>query len=183
MKVAVSATGTSLDSPVDARFGRCAYFVVADSASMKFEPVENPGGASAQGAGIVTAQMIADKGVEAVLTGNCGPNSYQALNAAGVQVITGVSGTVREAIQSYNEGTYRAADAPNVGSHFGVGASSGTMGRGMGGGTATTLHESPFVQQDSSLVELLKELQRQLDHLRTQVQQVNERIDALHGKD
>lgn len=182
MRVAVSASVASLDSQVDARFGRCPYFVVADPSTMEFDSVENPGGASAQGAGIVTAQMIADKGVEAVLTGNCGPNAYQTLNAAGVQVITGISGTVREALQAYNEGKYRATDAPNVGSHFGMSAP-GAMGRGMGGDTASIPQEQPPPQQDSSLVGLLKELQGQLDHLRTQVQDINERIDDLHGKD
>lgn len=182
MRVAVSSSGTVLDSQVDARFGRCPYFVVADPSTMEFEAIENPGGASAQGAGIATAQMVADKGVEVVLTGNCGPNAYQALNAAGVQVITGISGTVREAILGYKEGKYHATDAPNVGSHFGMSAP-GAMGRGMGGDTATVPQERPSSQQDSSLVGLLRELQGQLYQLRTQVQEINERIDDLHGKD
>ncbi len=181
MRVAVSASGTVLDSQVDARFGRCAYFLVADPSTMEFEAVENPGGASAQGAGIVTAQMIADKGVEAVLTGNCGPNAYQALNAAGVQVITGISGTVRAAIQAYKEGRYRATDAPNVGSHFGMSAP-GATGRGMGGSTNTTHQGLPPSEPDSTLVGLLKELQGQIESVRTQVQEINERIDDLHGK-
>ncbi len=182
MRVAVSASGPSLDSQVDARFGRCAYFVVADPSTMEFEAVENPGGASAQGAGIATAQMIAGKGVEAVLTGNCGPNAYQALNAAGIKAITGVSGTVREAVQRYNQGSYRVSDGPSVGSHFGMGTP-GTMRRGMGGERETIRQEPPPSETDSALVGLLEELQGQLESLRTQVQDINQRIDDLHGKD
>ncbi len=183
MRVAVSASGTSLNSPVDARFGRCAFFVIADPSTMEFEAVENPGGASSQGAGIATAQMIAETGVEAVITGNCGPNAYQALNATGIKVITGVSGTVREALQAYSEGRYRATNAPSVGSHFGMGAP-GTVGRGMGGGAAETIRqETSPSDPDATLLGLLKELQGQLESFRTQIQEINERIDDLHGRD
>ena len=74
--------------------------------------------------------MIAGKGVEAVLTGNCGPNAYQVLSAAGIKVITGVSGKVKDAIQSYKSGKLQASSQPNVAGHFGMGRGGG-MGRGM----------------------------------------------------
>jgi predicted Fe-Mo cluster-binding NifX family protein len=35
MKIAVSAAGNTLDSLVDPRFGRCAYFIIADVEEMK----------------------------------------------------------------------------------------------------------------------------------------------------
>jgi len=88
MKIAISAAGPSLDAAVDARFGRCQYFVIVDPQTMELEALENSNVAAAGGAGISTAQMIANKGAEVVLTGNCGPNAYQTLSAAGVQVIT-----------------------------------------------------------------------------------------------
>jgi hypothetical protein len=68
-----------------------------------------------------------------VLTGNCGPNAYQVLSAAGIQVITGVSGKVEDAVQAYKSGQFRAGSQPNVATHFGEGYGAGT-GRGMGGG-------------------------------------------------
>jgi predicted Fe-Mo cluster-binding NifX family protein len=55
-----------------------------------------------------------------VLTGNIGPNAHQVLSAAGVSVFTGISGTVKEAIEGHKKGLYKAADAPNVGSKFGM---------------------------------------------------------------
>jgi len=81
MKIALSATAPSLDAEVDPRFGRCRYFIIVDSQSMEFEAVDNSNAMAAGGAGISTAQMIASKGVEVVLTGNCGPNAYQTLSA------------------------------------------------------------------------------------------------------
>ena len=85
MKIAISATGSTLDAEVDPRFGRCQYFIIADPQTMEFEVVDNSSAMAAGGAGISAAQMIADKGVEAVLTGNCGPNAYQVLSAAGIR--------------------------------------------------------------------------------------------------
>ena len=75
--------------------------------------------------------MIVSKDVGAVLTGNCGPNAYQVLSAAGIQVITGVSGKIKDAIEKYKGGAFEAAGQANVADHFGSGAG---MGRGHGKG-------------------------------------------------
>ena len=133
MKIAVSATGPSLDAEVDPRFGRCQYFVIVDPQSMEYEALENPNIQAAGGAGISTAQMIANKGVEVVLTGNCGPNAYQTLSAAGLQVISGVAGRIRDAVEAYKAGRVQPSAQPSVAAHFGMGATPG-MGMGMGGG-------------------------------------------------
>ena len=130
MKIGISAAGPSLDADIDPRFGRCQYFIIVEPDTMQFEAVENSGALAAGGAGISTAQMIAGKGVGTVLTDNCGPNAYQVLSAAGIKVITGVSGKVRDAIQDYKSGKLQASSQPNVPGHFGLG-SGGGMGRGM----------------------------------------------------
>ena len=141
MKIAISASSADLSSPVDPRFGRCPYFLLVDSESMDFEAVRNPHVASASGAGIQAAQMVANKGVKAVLTGSCGPNAFQTLQAAGVEVFVGVSGTVEGAVQEYKSGKLRSTTQPNAPPHSGMGMGQGQsmgpgygMGRGMGGG-------------------------------------------------
>jgi predicted Fe-Mo cluster-binding NifX family protein len=131
MKVAITATGLTLDADIDPRFGRCQYFIIVDPETMQSEALENSGAMAGGGAGVSTAQMIASKGVEAVLTGNCGPNAYQVLSAAGIKVITGVAGKVQDAIQGYKSGKFQASSQPNVGDHFGMGRGMG-RGRGMG---------------------------------------------------
>ena len=130
MKVAVSSTGTTLDSAIDPRFGRCSHFLVVETGDMSFEAFSNESVALGGGAGIQSAQFIASKGATAVLTGNCGPNAMSALSAAGVKVILALSGTVREAVQRYNRGDLPSASEANVGAHHGMGG--GGMGRGMG---------------------------------------------------
>ncbi|MFC2019250.1 NifB/NifX family molybdenum-iron cluster-binding protein [Chloroflexota bacterium] len=133
MKIAISAAETSLDAGVDPRFGRCQYFIIADPETMQFEAIENSSAAAMGGAGIATAQMIAGKGVEAVLTGNCGPNAFQVLSAAGIKVITGVIGKVEDALKGYESGKYQPSSQPNVSVNFGAGLARG-RGRGMGRG-------------------------------------------------
>jgi predicted Fe-Mo cluster-binding NifX family protein len=142
MKIAISSAGTNLEAMVDPRFGRCQYFIYIDSETLQFEAVENPGLTASGGAGIATAQAIASRGVEVVITGNCGPNAYQVLSAAGIKVITGVSGKIKDAVQDFKTGKYQASSQPNVTDHFGMGRGMGGGGRGMGHGHGAGRSES-----------------------------------------
>jgi predicted Fe-Mo cluster-binding NifX family protein len=114
MKIAVSSTGPDLDSEIDPRFGRCRYFIIIDQETMKFEAVQNPHVLTTGGAGIQSAQLVANKGAEVILAGNCGPNAFQTLSAAGIKVIVGALGTVREAIERYKRGELQPATQPSV---------------------------------------------------------------------
>ena len=135
MRIAISATDSNLEAEVDPRFGRCKCFLIVDPETLQFEALENTSAAASGGAGISAAQMIAGQEVKAVLTGNCGPNAYQVLEAAGIQVITGMSGNVRQAVESYKSGQTEPSSQANVVSHFGssMGSSYGTAWAGGGG--------------------------------------------------
>ena len=132
MKVCVTASAGGLDAPVDPRFGRCPYFIIVDSETMKFEVVPNTAAGAMAGAGIQAAQLVAGLGAEVVITGNVGPNAFQALSAAGVRIVVGAYGTVREVVEKYKRGELKEAGGPTVGGHFGLGMGRGRgMGRGM----------------------------------------------------
>lgn len=120
MKLCITSEGKTLDSKVDPRFGRCRYFVFFDTETRQFEAEENASAQFQGGAGIQSGQLVLSKGVRAVLTGNVGPNAHQVLSAAGIQVCTGVSGTLKEAVENYKKGNYQPADVPNVDSKFGM---------------------------------------------------------------
>ncbi|MFC1635516.1 NifB/NifX family molybdenum-iron cluster-binding protein [Planctomycetota bacterium] len=119
MRIAVTSTGEGLDSKVDPRFGRAAIFVIGDTDTMDFVAIENEN-ATGGAAGIGSAKCVIDQGVEAVLTGNCGPNAQRTLDAAGVKLYTDVTGTVAEAVELFKSGKLTAAIGPNVQSHFGM---------------------------------------------------------------
>jgi len=133
MKIAISATAPNLNADIDPRFGRCQRFIIADPDTLKFKALENSNASAGGGAGIATAQTLAKEKIDAVITGNCGPNAYEVLEAAGIKVITGASGKVKDAIEDYKAGKLQASTQPNVAGHFGTGGGMG-RGRGMGQG-------------------------------------------------
>ena len=118
-KIAVTAESPNLDARVDPRFGRAAGFVVVDPDTMTLDYVDN--GSSqvmAKGAGIQAAEIVADTGARVLLTGFVGPKAFQALSAAGIAIGQNVDNlTVREAIQSFQDGKVEIAEAPNSHSH------------------------------------------------------------------
>jgi predicted Fe-Mo cluster-binding NifX family protein len=120
MKIAITAPGPTLHANVDSRFGRCPWFLIVDTDRLGFEAVENPNLALSSGAGIRSAQLLAERDVEVVLTGNCGPKAYQSLSAAGIGVIVGCDGTVREAINQFKAGQLDTVDDPTAAGNCGA---------------------------------------------------------------
>jgi predicted Fe-Mo cluster-binding NifX family protein len=119
MRIAVTSQHPDLGSEVDPRFGRAPYFVIVDTDSMDFEVIDNEQNLNAaQGAGIQAAQLVSTHRVEGVLTGHCGPKAFQTLTAAGVSIHSGVSGTVREAVEKFKRGDLKALTAPDVEGHW-----------------------------------------------------------------
>lgn len=121
MKIAITAQNPDLNSDVDPRFGRCGYLILLDPETMDYEAIENTSADASGGAGVAAAQLVAGKGAQALLTGNCGPKAYRALSAAGIKVMTGVSGKIKDAIESYNQGELTESTQANVAEHFGTG--------------------------------------------------------------
>ncbi len=131
MKAAISSKGRDLDSQIDPRFGRCAYFIVVDTDDMSFEVFDNENIAVGGGAGIQSAQFVASKGAKVIITGNVGPNAVRTLSAAGVDLITGQLGSIRSAVEGYTKGKLTSVEEANVPDHYGM-ADAGSMGRGRG---------------------------------------------------
>jgi predicted Fe-Mo cluster-binding NifX family protein len=120
MKIAISSKGNTLDSEIDPRFGRAGFFLLVDPETMNFEVIENKQNLQLpQGAGIQAAQVVVEQGAKTVLTGNCGPKAFKVLQASGVKVAVGISGSIQEAINNYKSGKINFAEAPNVEGHWG----------------------------------------------------------------
>ena len=119
MKIAVTSTGKNLESNVDPRFGRAAYFIIVNPDTMDYEVVENIQNLSLpQGAGIQAGQTIAGNNVDVLLTGNCGPKAFKVLQSAGIKIITNVNGRVLDAISKHKKGELESTNEPNVEEHW-----------------------------------------------------------------
>jgi predicted Fe-Mo cluster-binding NifX family protein len=119
MKIIITSQGTSLESAVDPRFGRAKYFILADTESGEFSAHDNAQNLNApQGAGIQAGQVVARLGAEAVLTGHIGPKAFTTLQAANIAIYTGVSGTVKGAIEQFKGRGLEPAAGADVQGHW-----------------------------------------------------------------
>ena len=119
MKLAVTSQGNNLKAPLDPRFGRAKYFIVVDTETGAFSAADNTVNLNAaQGAGIQAGKRVAELGVEGLITGHVGPKAFSTLQAGGVKIYTGASGTVADAIEQFKSGKLAAAASADVEGHW-----------------------------------------------------------------
>ena len=119
MKIAITAQAEGLDAQVDPRFGRAAGFAVVDTETDAYSYIDNAQNVNAaQGAGIQAAQTVLNAGVEALVTGHCGPKAFRTLEQGGVKIYPGAEGSVAEAVEQFKAGKLQEADSADVQSHW-----------------------------------------------------------------
>ncbi len=120
MKVAVSADGDSEKANVDERFGRCPYFVIVDTEDMEFETIENEHADESHGVAPQVVQTLSEMDIEAVITGNIGPNGYQTLESAAIEAYK-ASGKISKAVEKLKDGELEQIEDETVKGHHGKG--------------------------------------------------------------
>jgi predicted Fe-Mo cluster-binding NifX family protein len=119
MRIAVTSTGKDIEAPLDPRFGRARYIIIVDEDGKVVEAVDNAQGANAlSGAGIQAGKLLADRKVDVLMTGHCGPNAFKTLQAAGIKVVVEQSGTVKEALDRFRRGNVTFSTQANVEAHW-----------------------------------------------------------------
>ncbi|HPC05889.1 MAG TPA: NifB/NifX family molybdenum-iron cluster-binding protein [Anaerolineaceae bacterium] len=105
-----SAQQDTLESPVDPRFGRCAYLIKVDTESNEWEAFINPGTSQSGGAGIAAAQFVIDKKAAAVVSGDFGPNASNTFKVAGIAMFLYGSevSTVKQAVEFFQQDKLQA---------------------------------------------------------------------------
>ena len=165
MKIAITSSGDNLDSQMDPRFGRCQYFMIVDPDTMDFEAMPNESAMASGGAGIQAAQTIVNVGINGVITGNVGPNAFEVLSAAGIETMTGASGTVRHALELYKSGSLQSAAGATVVSHAGMPA--------MGSGQEVPGQASLTKEQKISMLE------DELEQSKLQLAQIKKKLEDM----
>ena len=111
MKIAISATASDIHAPFDPRFGRGANFIFVDTDTGEWEGHPNAAVNASGGAGVQAARFVAERGAQAVVSGNFGPNAFATLNAAGVKMFVARRGTVQEVVEQFKAGELEAVGA------------------------------------------------------------------------
>ena len=107
MKIAIAAEGSDYRASIAHRFGMSPYLVIVDLDTGEFEAVIRPGASGQRGAGVQAVVLALSKGVKAVLTGYCSPAARSHLTANGIEVVTGLTGTVGEVVEKYKRGDFQ----------------------------------------------------------------------------
>jgi predicted Fe-Mo cluster-binding NifX family protein len=176
MKIIVSAQGDNLEATASPVFGRCPIYLLVETETFEFEAIPNPAMNQAGGAGIQAAQFVVSQGVQAVLTGNLGPNAFDVLQAAGVPTYLVEQGTVRQAVEAHRAGQLRLMGGANVAAHAGMGRG---RGRGMGSGRRQRPFNPPRPEPQPADEAELATLHETLKGLRQQLAEAMEKIDRL----
>ena len=122
MKIAISSTGKDLESEVDARFGRCNYFLIVEIENEKinsFKAIENTAKAQAGGAGITAGEIIANEKVDAVVTTNLGPRASSVFEQFKIKVYQG-QGKIKQVVQDFTDGKLTELIGANGPQHRGI---------------------------------------------------------------
>ncbi len=114
MSIAIISEGSQLSSMVSRTFGRAEWLIVADTETDEIRVYNNEVDPDASIFGIQTAQNVFDLGVEAVVTGNIGPNAFTALNAWGVKILLSQGDTVEEVLISFKAGRLKQVNEATV---------------------------------------------------------------------
>lgn len=113
MKIVFTATSPDINTTIDPRFGRAAYLLVVDTNTDQWEAHENPGVNAPGGAGIKAAQFVAKLNVQAALSGDFGPNAFDALQAAQIAMyVYGDCQTIPEALARFKANQLQQVGAP-----------------------------------------------------------------------
>jgi len=132
---------------------------------MACEAVENPAANTSGGAGIQAAQLVVERGAQALVTGSVGPNAYDVLQAAQVGIYPFSGGTVREAVEAFKEGRLQAVVSATGPAH-------GGMGRGR------TFAPASMASREAEITDL----QQMAVDLRQRLTEVVERLDRLESE-
>ena len=118
MKIAVPAQSRELSSEIDPRFGRAEWLMVIDTETAEVNAQKNTVDRSVSMFGIQTAQNLVELGVEAVITGNIGPNAFIVLNTSGINIFLCQSGTIEQALALLKAGKLEEVDHATVKGHW-----------------------------------------------------------------
>lgn len=99
MKIGISSTGNDINSALDIRFGRCSYFAIYDTDTNSAQFIQNPAQSASGGAGTAAAQEMINNDVEAIITGNMGPNAFGVFKGSDIKVYKSASVPIGNAVQ------------------------------------------------------------------------------------
>jgi predicted Fe-Mo cluster-binding NifX family protein len=114
MSVAVTSMEDHLESAVSNARGRTRFILVVDAQGRLQEVIPCSDREAVWGVGLSLAHLFVNRGVRAFLTPFCGPCCFETLRLVGVQIVTGIQGSVSQVLADYRSGNLEQAREPNI---------------------------------------------------------------------
>jgi len=115
MKIAISSAGKTIDEDIDARFGRCPYFLIVETENKKIKStkvIENNASHQSTGAGITAGEIIGNENPDAIITTNMGPKAMQIFNQLKINIYQ-AQGNIKSAIENFMQGKLKQISESN----------------------------------------------------------------------
>ncbi len=114
MQIGVAVESRSgLEAEISRHFGRCPYYVILETDKKEVkQPVKviaNPY-ATVHGQPGQVPSFLKEQGIEVIIAGGMGPRAVGFFNQHGIKVVTGASGKVKEAVDSFLKGELESSE-------------------------------------------------------------------------
>lgn len=115
MRIAITASGDSPNSPVDGRFTAAHYMLIFDTENRLWESVKfSIWSRSHRRSGHIRAGLMREKGVVALISGGVDPRSFRELGKRGIRVYQAPDSSVGEAADMLAAGHLAVLHIPDA---------------------------------------------------------------------
>ena len=100
MKICISSTGNTIEySNIDTTIHRCTFFLIVDTKTNSQKAIYNTIRESPSEIGAMVGQIVANEGIDAVITTDIGPRAFEIFKRYGIKVYQ-AKGKITVAIKS-----------------------------------------------------------------------------------
>ncbi len=103
MKIAISADGRDFEGKIDTTFHRCSFFLILNMEKNSQKTLENTTKGRSGEIGAKVGQIVANEGIDAVITTDIGPKAFEIFERYGIKVYQ-AEGIIENAIQQLEKG-------------------------------------------------------------------------------
>jgi predicted Fe-Mo cluster-binding NifX family protein len=121
LKIAIMAEGPGNADRVGFKLSTASHIVVVEEGMDDIEVMDNPGVSAQRGRGVQTVVALLSHEIGRVIVGYCSPSQCSYLQGNGIEVQTGFTGSVQEAIDKIRQGAFRQKlDARETNEKYGI---------------------------------------------------------------
>jgi predicted Fe-Mo cluster-binding NifX family protein len=114
MKICISSTGNTIEeSDIDTTIHRCAFFLIIDKKTNSQKAILNTIRENPSEIGAMVGQIVANEGIDAVITTDIGPRAFEIFERYRIKVYH-ARGKIKDAIKQFEQGKLKVITKATV---------------------------------------------------------------------